>query len=162
MEAGSSEGVPSLDRLNAIEEIKVLKARYFRCMDTRDWQAMYDVFTADAVMDMREEMAALVEAGMNVTGDGLLIGRETIARSMSAGVAGTKTVHHGHMPEIELLSETEAVGIWAMEDLILFPPGSRKQRLQGYGHYHETYVREADDRWRIAKLRLTRLHCSLA
>ena len=144
-------------RLAAVEEIKALKARYFRCLDTRDWSGMSDVFTADAVMDMREEMASLVEAGMTVSGEGLIIGRDAIIPSMSTAVAPTRTVHHGHMPEIELLSETEATGVWAMEDLILLPPGAPKQRLQGYGHYHETYAREPDGRWRIAKLRLTRL-----
>ena len=144
-------------RLEAVEEIKALKARYFRCMDTRDWPGMHDVFTTDAVMDMREEMASLVEVGMNVSGEGLIIGRDAIIPSMSTAVGPTRTVHHGHMPEIELLSETEATGVWAMEDLILFPSGSPKQRLQGYGHYHETYTRGPDGRWRIAKLRLTRL-----
>ena len=92
------------ERLAAVDEIKALKARYFRCMDTRDWSGMYDVFTTDAVMDMREEMASLVEAGMNVTGEGLIIGRDEIILSMSTAVAPTRTVHHGHMPEIELPS----------------------------------------------------------
>ena len=145
------------ERLAAVEEIKALKARYFRYMDTRDWSGMYDVFTTDAVMDMREEMASLVEAGMNVGGEGLIIGRDAIIPSMSTAVAPTTTVHHGHMPEIELLSETEATGVWAMEDVVLLPSGSPKQRLQGYGHYHETYARGPDGRWRIASLRLTRL-----
>jgi hypothetical protein len=144
-------------RLAAVEEIKGLKARYFRCLDLRDWAGMHDVFATDAVMDMREEMASLVEAGMNVTGEGLIIGRDEIIQSMSAAVTPTRTVHHGHMPEIELLSDSEATGVWAMEDVILFPPGSPKERLQGYGHYHEAYARGPDSRWRIAKLRLTRL-----
>jgi len=157
MEDHSSGNWTTADRLLAIEEIKKLKARYFRYMDTRDWAGMRDVFTADAVMDMREEMVSLVAAGMNVTGDGLLVGRDVIVPTMSAAVEATKTAHHGHMPEIDLLSENEATGIWPMEDVILFPPGSLRQRSQGYGHYHETYVREADGRWRIARLKLTRL-----
>jgi hypothetical protein len=31
-------------------------------------------------------------------------------------LADTVTVHHGHMPEIELTSATTATGIWAMFD----------------------------------------------
>ena len=46
------------------------------------------------------------------------------------------TVHHGHMPEIELTSPTTATGIWAMEDMLRWPDGAE---LHGYGHYHETY-----------------------
>ena len=39
------------DELDAIEQIKKLKARYFRCMDTKDWDGFQNVFTADATMD---------------------------------------------------------------------------------------------------------------
>ncbi len=31
------------------------------------------------------------------------------------------TTHHGHMPEITILSPTEAEGIWAMFDYVLKP-----------------------------------------
>ena len=52
-------------------------------------------------------------------------------------------MHHGHMPEIELTSDTTATGIWAMEDHLWWPEGSALQHLHGYGHYHETYVKLA-------------------
>jgi hypothetical protein len=67
------------------------------------------------------------------------------------------TVHHGHMPEIELTSPTTATGIWAMEDHLWWPAGSPITSLHGYGHYHETY-RKSSEGWRIATLTLTRLH----
>ena len=41
-------------RLIAIEEIRQLKARYFRLMDTRDFDAMACVFCRDAVFDCTE------------------------------------------------------------------------------------------------------------
>jgi hypothetical protein len=62
------------------------------------------------------------------------------------------TVHHGHMPEIELTSDTAATGIWAMFDWVDMP----QLVLRGYGHYEETY-RVEDGCWRIAHSRLTRL-----
>lgn len=40
-----------LERLVAIEEIKNLKARYFRAMDTGDWDVLQTVFATDAVFD---------------------------------------------------------------------------------------------------------------
>ena len=64
------------------------------------------------------------------------------------------TVHHGHTPEIEVTSPTTAVGIWALQDLLIWPSG---MRLEGYGHYHETYAK-VDGEWRIASSTLTRLH----
>ena len=43
----------TVERLEAIEEIKQLKARYFRCMDTKDWHGFTTVFAPDARMDVR-------------------------------------------------------------------------------------------------------------
>ena len=45
-----------IERLQAIEDIKQLKARYFRCMDTKDWDGFAAVFTPDATMDVSGEM----------------------------------------------------------------------------------------------------------
>ena len=36
-----------------LEAIRQLKARYFRLMDEKDWDALADVFTDDVEMDMR-------------------------------------------------------------------------------------------------------------
>jgi hypothetical protein len=68
-------------------------------------------------------------------------------------LADVVTVHHGHMPEIELTSATTATGIWALQDLLRWPDG---RELHGYGHYHEEYEK-SDGRWRIKKMTLTRL-----
>ena len=69
---------------------------------------------------------------------------------------GVTSVHHGHMPEIELVSPTEAVGVWAMEDLLWWPEGSPIRHLHGFGHYHERYTK-VDDRWVISAMRLSRI-----
>jgi len=134
--------VDDIDALLAIRAIERLKASYFRCMDTKDWARFEAVFTPDAVMDMQEE-----------AGD-LLRGAPEIAAYVRTQVGPVETVHHGHMPEIELTSDTTATGIWALHDIVIFPNGVR---LDGYGHYHETYAKGADG-WRISSLKLTRLH----
>ena len=145
-------------RLLDIRAIRDLKARYFRCMDIREWDAMYDVFTADAVMDMREDIRSLAKSGIPVDPEGgLIIGRDVIVPAMAAALEGTVTVHHGHMPEISFAGNDVAHGIWAMEDRVQLPPGAPFGRLHGYGHYHETYVRGEGGRWRIRHLRLSRL-----
>jgi hypothetical protein len=45
------------ERLEAIEEIKQLKARYFRCMDTKDWDGFTSVFAPEARMDVSGEFS---------------------------------------------------------------------------------------------------------
>ena len=39
------------ERSLAIEEIKQVKARYFRCMDTKDWAGFEAGFAPDATVD---------------------------------------------------------------------------------------------------------------
>ena len=141
----------ALVRLNSIEEIKQLKARYFRCMDTKDWDGFADVFAPDAVMDMTEEMR-----DMQTTADPVTRGNQEIAAFVRGAVDPVVTVHHGHMPEIELTSNTTATGVWAMEDKLRWPEGSPIKTMHGYGHYHETYERVGKE-WKIKTLTLTRL-----
>lgn len=128
-----------------LEAIRQLKARYFRLMDEKDWDALADVFTDDVEMDMRGEGSELVQ------------GRDAYMPFIREVLDGVTTVHHGHMPEIMITSPTTATGVWAMEDKLWWPPGSPIAHLHGYGHYHETYER-TDGVWRIKTCRLTRLH----
>jgi hypothetical protein len=134
-----------LRRLLDIEEIKQLKARYFRLMDTKCWDEYGLVFAKDAVMEVPEA---------NVVNNG----RAAIVRGVSKVLEGVRTVHHGHMPEIEITGPDTARGTWAMFDYVEFAPAKSGDRigLQGYGHYREEYVRE-DGQWRIRRLRLERL-----
>ena len=44
----------TIERLAAIEDIKRLKARYFRCMDMKDWAGLEAVFAPDLVADFPE------------------------------------------------------------------------------------------------------------
>jgi ketosteroid isomerase-like protein len=133
-----------LARLLAIEEIKQLKARYFRLMDLKRWEEWGQVFSADAVMEVPE--ADMVNRG-----------RDEIVRNVSAALDGTRTTHHGHMPEIEVTGAGTARGTWAMFDHVEWPKrGDQRVGLNGFGHYVEEYVVE-DGQWRIALTRLERL-----
>ena len=134
--------------MDDIEAIKQLKARYFRLMDTKDWRAFREVFTPDVHVDVSGE------------GGGVHDGVDTFLEMLEPTLRDVVTVHHGHMPEIELTSPTTATGIWAMEDHLRFPEGAPFAELHGYGHYHETYAK-ADGHWRIASLRLARLRLDI-
>jgi hypothetical protein len=63
------------------------------------------------------------------------------------------------MPEIVLLGPTEAKGTWAMTDDVEIPRGEGEtpMRLKGAGHYHETYRKCDDGKWRISSKRNIRL-----
>jgi hypothetical protein len=61
------------------------------------------------------------------------------------------------MPEITLLSDTEAEGIWAMFDYVETELPSGPIKIQGYGHYFETYRKGPDGEWRISSKRNVRL-----
>jgi SnoaL-like domain len=131
-------------KMDDIEAIKQLKARYFRLMDTKDWDGFREVFTSDVVVDVSGEGAGVFE------------GVDDFLAMLIPTLAEVSTVHHGHMPEITLTSETTATGIWAMEDQLWWPEGSPLSSLHGYGHYHETYER-IDGGWRIKTTKLVRL-----
>jgi uncharacterized protein (TIGR02246 family) len=128
-----------------LEAIRQLKARYFRTMDTKDWAGMRQVFTDDAVLDTSE------------AGGSVVSGADEFMKFLQEVLSGAVTVHQGHMPEIELTSSTTATGIWALNDIVIWPDGTR---LTGYGHYHETYEKVGDD-WRIKSSKLTRLHADI-
>lgn len=141
-----------LQTLLAIEDIKQLKARYFRCMDSKDWTGFEAVFADDATLDLSDEA--------NGPGEKMIHGATEIAAFVRSAVGDVETVHHGHTPEIALLSEDSASGVWAMEDMLRWPPGGQFKSLHGYGHYHETYERK-DGRWTIKTTRLTRLRLDI-
>ncbi|NIH80637.1 nuclear transport factor 2 family protein [Amycolatopsis viridis] len=129
------------ERLAAIEDIKQLKARYFRLMDTKDWTALREVFTDDAHMDI----------------DGFpRDGGDAITAFLSKVLTPLRTVHHGHMPEITLISRDQASGVWAMFDYVEFPSDGLPRGFHGYGHYHDQY-RVERGAWRIASTRVARL-----
>ena len=128
-----------------VEQIRQLKARYFRMMDTKNWDGLAQVFTDDVRIDMTGEGAGITNSVAEYI------------PFLVAAIGEVITVHHGHMPEIELTSVTTAEGIWAMEDQLWWPPGSPISHLHGFGHYHEKY-RKTSDGWRIADMTLTRLH----
>ncbi len=140
--AASTSTVNPATELAAVQEIKQLKARYFRAIDTKDWDLLRQQVTDDVVVDTTGS------GGPKITGADNFIG----FLKMTIGPAAT--VHQGHMPEIDVTSPTTATGIWALQDLLLWL-GTVK--ANGFGHYHETYSR-VDGRWLISTSKLTRVH----
>ena len=135
-----------IEDLADIEAIKQLKARYFRLLDTKRWREWGEVFTADAHLDTSGDAPHAVATG-----------RDAIVALVSGAVGQAVTVHHGHMPEIDVTAPGRARGVWAMEDYLEFPGDPPALTLHGRGHYFEEYEQDADGTWRIRSLRLVRL-----
>jgi hypothetical protein len=134
--------------LSDIEAIKVLKARYCRFLDAKDWTAWSELFADDFVSDLAEIGGATI-----VGADEFVVyTRRTLGRPSQP------TVHHVHTPEIALTSATTGRGVWALNDVVRLAPGVT---LHGYGHYHETYEKTGDH-WRIKSSKLTRLREDIA
>ena len=149
-----------LEELKAMDEIRQLKARYFRFLDTKDWKNFATVFCREAIADYRTGATVDPDDGSPesaAAANFVVKGPDSIVSLIRESVGESLTMHHGHCHEVWVDSaDDEARGIVAMVDVIR-NSRSGKLILEGYGHYHETYRRE-DDAWRIATLRLSRLH----
>jgi hypothetical protein len=137
-------------KLTAISAIKQLKAKYFLWVDTQDFDMLRkEVLHPDVTFQLSEFREEPFRSA------------DEVLAMFAEGLAGKHSVHHGHMPVIEILSETSAKGIWAMEDRIYWGAPDAQQKgamyLHGFGHYHETYGK-TEAGWRIETVRLTRLH----
>ena len=126
--------------MDDVEEIKKLKARYFRSLDSKDWDVYRSVFADDVVADLRRAGGALHTGIENFM---------AYARSLTI----VQSVHHGHMPEIDLTGQSTATGVWSMEDYNIWEDGSQNH---GWGHYLETYEKQGS-RWTIKTMKLSYL-----
>jgi SnoaL-like domain len=133
----------SLERLEARAAICDAKALYCRALDTRQWDLFSELLTEDFVLDVTEGTELPV-----------ITGRARAVAQIRSSLAAAITAHQVHSPEFEFAGD-EALVTWAMQDRVVWGPD--RPSLVGYGHYHERWVLD-QGRWKLAALRLTRLH----
>lgn len=136
------------------EDIRNLKADYFRYLDAKRWSDLRSLFLADA------------EFG------GFLFSTESaddFVRSVSGFLHDVESVHQGFMPRLATTADGAIRGVWSMHDYLLWPRDSRNYRgahvpglygIHGYGFYEEEYCR-LNGRWRISTMRLVRTRIDL-
>jgi SnoaL-like domain len=143
----------AMQSLLTLEDIKGLKARYCRLLDTKDWDGLAALFIDDAILDVTQD-----------TGNPPIHGRAAIIEQIKSAVIEAATSHQVHTPEITLLNDETAEGVWAMQDRVVWQMGkspiSGIASITGYGQYHETYRKTADG-WKFKSLRLTRFHVDM-
>lgn len=145
-------------KLNIKDEIRELMARYVRNADKKDWTMLASLFTPNGVF-----------TPLNVEGEPLIVmeGRKHIAETINKSVGTATAIHHLFSYEIDVISESEAKGIFSMEDYLIRPEAEEISQtthgnipafktLHGYGHYHGNYVK-IDGIWYIEKLIQTRI-----
>jgi len=145
----SDGGVEALRRdiqlLMDIEAIKQLKHAYFRCLDTANF----------------EEMAGLFHENVSVHFVGgsyewKLEGRAEYIESLQKSFHREAVGHHnGHHPEIQILSETEATGIWYLADNMWMT--NYKFFTTGTALYWDRYLK-VDGRWTIRDTKYERIY----
>ena len=73
-----------IEKLLALEEIKLLKARYFRCVDTKDWEGFKAVFAHNAHFDISDDTPDCVLTGRCMVMD---ITMKPTNASMAVGIS---------------------------------------------------------------------------
>ncbi|MBK7950822.1 MAG: nuclear transport factor 2 family protein [Deltaproteobacteria bacterium] len=126
----------ALDRLVAIEDIRQLKARFMRCVDTKDLVCLRDeVFAPGGEVYFKGGDYEIRAVGW------------TAIEKFYQDAFSTKKfgMHTAHTPEITVEGET-ARGIWYLHDV--FVNLEEGWTLQGSALYHDDYAK-LDGQWRI-------------
>lgn len=124
------------DDLVEIEQIRQLKYRYVRFIDTKRWDDLAELFTADATASY----------GGGATERS---GRDAIMAFLVDAMADEEmlTSHKVHQPEITLTGPERATGVWALDDVVVL--GRLGMTVRGASYYDDRYAK-VDGDWRIA------------
>ena len=130
-------------KLENIEAIKQLKAKYWRSIDKKLWEELAECFTEDATADYGEY--------------GISKGKAAIIKALKEGLGknSTDTFHQGQSLEIQKITDTKIKAVWRIHDYLLFEDPIHKS-IRGYGFYEDEYTIEKGD-WKIKKTKLVRI-----
>ena len=144
-EGGIEELRRDIQRLMDIEAIKQLKHAYFRCIDTANFEELGQLLHESVLVDF---------VGGNYAWH--LEGRQAYLDAVRGAFHRQAIGHHnGHSPEIQLLSGSEATGIWYLADQMWML--NYQHYTAGTALYRDRYIK-VDGRWLIAETRYQRLY----
>jgi SnoaL-like domain len=128
----------TLQQLSDLEDIRTVKHRYFRSIDTADMAMLDTLFTDDVFVEY-------IGGGYRVQLEGKANMLEFIANSFPETALA---MHHGHMPDISFTGPDTAEGIWYLEDV--FIDLELGKHTAGSALYRDHYVRQ-ESGWKIAR-----------
>jgi hypothetical protein len=144
-EGGVDELRRDIQRLMDIEAIKQLKHAYFRCLDTANLEELATLFHEDVSVHF-----------VGGTYEWTISGRDEYLEALRKSFTRESIGHHnGHHPEIQILSESEATGIWYLADKMWIL--NHKFYTCGTAIYWDRYVKQ-DGRWTIKETDYERLY----
>jgi len=133
--------------VEALEEIRQLKYRYFRTLDLKEWEEFGDCLAED--VNARYGTQAMSEPLH-------FDSRAEVVSYMSENLGtGVITIHIGSHPEITVDGDA-ASGSWGFEDTVIVP--DFKILIRGGGYYQDEYRKDSDGKWRIASTRYERIY----
>lgn len=142
----SNAAPEGLDRLLAIEDIKLLRAKYCRRIDSHRFAELAEILTEDFVLDMSPTSKVL---GTEVQP---LQGRDMIIAMMEQNFAPLKMLLHiVTIPEIEFQDADHATGVWRQETFIKETRPDLPGSGLAYASVYDTY-RKDGGRWLIASV----------
>ena len=142
---GIEELRQDIQRLMDIEAIKQLKHAYFRCVDTANLDELGTLFHEDVTVHF---VGGSYE--WNVQGREEYV--SNIAMSFSRESIGQHNAHH---PEIQMLSDTEATGIWYLADNMWIL--NHNVKTHGTAIYWDRYLK-VDGKWLIKDTNYERVY----
>ncbi len=143
---GSAESLQrGVQMLLDIEAIKQLKHAYFRCIDTANFEELATLFHEDVTVHF---------TGGNY--EWKLQGRDEYLDAVKASFTNQAVGHHnGHHPEIQILNENEATGLWYLADNMWVM--NFDFFTTGTAIYWDRYLK-VDGRWTIKDTRYRRVY----
>lgn len=129
----------------AIEEIKQVKYRYLRALDTKHWGDFAETLTDDVVGDYGSSLGK----ELHFTSRSELV--EFMRSAMPAGII---TEHHVSHPEITVDGDT-GQAIWYLQDRVIVP--EYNFMLFGAAFYSDSY-RHTHDGWKISSTGYSRTY----
>lgn len=138
-----------LERLLALEDIRLLRAIYCRSVDSRDWPRMASILTEDFVLDMSHVQSVM--GGPEIVP---VRGRAPVMEMFEKGFSQLgKLLHIVTIPEIEFQDGEHATGVWRQETYVK----ENRPDLPGtgiaYATVYDTYRKEGGT-WLISSVRV--------
>jgi hypothetical protein len=142
---GIEELRADIQRLMDIEAIKQVKHAYFRCIDTANLEELATLFHDDVAVHF-----------IGGSYEWKTRGKQEYLSNIGVSFSSESIGHHnGHQPEIQMLSETEATGIWYLADHMWIL--NHNVKTSGTAIYWDRYLK-VDGKWVIKDTRYERLY----
>lgn len=137
-----------IERLEAIEAVKKLQAKYYRCLDTKAWDEMGEVFAPSFKTSFSDGRLVFD----HYEGEGGL--RKYYEDNMGIQISQ----HNGHTPEITVSDDCmTAQAYWYLHDYLIVPTPKREFGIRGTAIYNIEYAK-VEGEWKITSIGYKRIY----